>query len=703
MAADSTIEVAKGLQLKGRMAEAERLYRDLLGKQPDAVSAIEGLGVVLFQQGRAEEAAAVFARGVAIEPQSVRFHANLGEALRTIRRLDQALDHLRKAVALGPTDVQAWNSLGLVAFDLRRYAAALHAYREAIRLKPRFVHAHINLANTLLALGRSGEAIDALRAALRIEPNNPLALMNLASMLIEMRDPRLLAEAETVSRRAVTLAPRLPLALTTLARALRLQGRLDEARDLEERARTLDPSRRSGPLEERDGPVTSAARDEVMPASEPPPDGSQAQAQYAQGLAYLAEGRLDLAEACLREAIRLDSSMASPWVALAAVHAERGHIELSCQSARTALAIRPDQAEAYWRLATNLLGRLPDAEVQAMERLVPDESLSNDDRALLHFGLAAVLDRRGLYSQAAAQLETANFHQSGGKFARGLAYDPDQHSEFIDRIIAHFTPEFLARGRGWGELDTRPVFVVGFPRSGTTLTEQILASHPRVKGAGELRDLNRIFQALPEIVGDATCDSFDALNSLGPISAKEAARRYLDKLDSLAPAEFARVVDKMPDNVHYLGLIALLFPRAKVIICRRDPRDIAISCWQIGFPLCPWNNDCDHLARRLADYQRMLAHWERVQPLPCLELRYEEMVADLEHHARLLIEFVGLDWDPACLEFHSNPRVVRTPSLAQVRQPIHSRSAGRWRNYEPYLQPLFRAFEQYGVAARHDA
>ena len=178
---------------------------------------------------------------------------------------------------------------------------------------------------------------------------------------------------------------------------------------------------------------------------------------------------------------------------------------------------------------------------------------------------------------------------------------------------------------------------------------------------------------------------------------KAAARRYLDKLDALSPAGVARVVDKMPDNVNHLGLIALLFPNAKVIICRRDPRDIAISCWQIGFRSCPWNNDWDHIARRLADYQRILAHWERVRPLPCLDLIYEDMVADLEHHARLLIDFVGLDWDPACLEFHSNPRAVRTPSLAQVRQPIHSRSSGRWRNYEPYVRPLFQAFERHGV------
>ena len=416
-----------------------------------------------------------------------------------------------------------------------------------------------------------------------------------------------------------------------------------------------------------------------------------------QGLANLAEGKFDQAEARLREAIRLDATMANAWAALASVQAERGQIDLSCESARTALSIRSDLAEPYWRLASNLLGDVPDTYVEAMENRLLDESLSNDDRALLHFGLGAVMNRRGLFAQAAKHVDIANLHQSAGKFERGLSYNPEQNSESIDRIVAEFTPEFIARRLGWGIPDSRPIFVVGFPRSGTTLTEQILASHPRVSGAGELQDLQRVFQSLPEIVGDSTCDRFDALHRLGPDSMKAAARRYLDKLDAFSSAGVERVVDKMPENLNQLGLIALLFPNAKVIICRRDPRDIAISCWQIGFRTCPWNNDWDRIARRLADYQRILAHWEGVRPLPYLDLFYEDMVADLEHHARLLIDFVGLDWDPACLAFHSNPRTVRTPSHAQVRQPIYSRSAGRWRNYEPYLQALFQAFERYGV------
>ena len=310
--------------------------------------------------------------------------------------------------------------------------------------------------------------------------------------------------------------------------------------------------------------------------------------------------------------------------------------------------------------------------------------------AFLRFGLAAVLDERGLYSQAAAHLETANALQSGVLAAQGRSHDPEADSWFVDRMIAAFDAELFARGRGWVDRDPRPVFVVGLQRSGTTLVEQILASHPKIHGAGELRDVGRIFQSLPDLAGLIAGDSFDALRFLGPVSATAAARIYLERLDALAPPSAARVVDKLPDNIRYLGLIALLWPGARVIVCSRDLRDIAVSSWLNGFALT-WSKKWEHIARRFADYQRIVEHWRQTEAVPWLDVRYEDLVGDLEGHARRLIDHVGLEWDPACLEFHSTKRVVRTPSLLQVRQPVHSRSVGRWRNYEPSLEPLFRA------------
>jgi tetratricopeptide (TPR) repeat protein len=425
-------------------------------------------------------------------------------------------------------------------------------------------------------------------------------------------------------------------------------------------------------------------------------DRSTAAAYFKQGVAQLREGRHDEAEASFRQALGVDPMMATAWVGLSQVQAERGEIEQSCESARSALVLSPTLAEAHWRLAITLRGGLPDAEVEAIERLIGDPSLPAGAIAYLHFGVAAVLDERGLYAQAAAHLEKANTLQSGVLAATGHLHDPDADSWFVNRLIAAFDSPLFARGRGWVEPNPRPVFVVGLQRSGTTLIEQILASHPKVHGAGELHEVGRVFRLLPNVARLIVGDSFDALKYLDPDSAEAAARIYLERLDALAPPAAARVVDKLPDNIRFLGLIALLWPGARVIVCSRDPRDIAVSCWLNGFAFL-WAKNWEHIARRFADYQRLVAHWRQTQALEWLDVGYEDLVGDLETHARRLIDYVGLEWDPACLEFHSTKRVVRTPSLLQVRQPVHSRAVGRWKHYEPALQPLFRAFERHGV------
>jgi hypothetical protein len=241
------------------------------------------------------------------------------------------------------------------------------------------------------------------------------------------------------------------------------------------------------------------------------------------------------------------------------------------------------------------------------------------------------------------------------------------------------------------------VFVVGLPRSGTTLIEQILASHPKIYGAGELPDLRNVFSSLPEVACVPWANPFDVLNALDRATAERAARRYVERLDDLAPVSAARVVDKMPDNIEMLGLIALLLPNARVVICHRDLRDVAISCWQTPFASILWANDYDQLAARFASFQRILQFWRMTKPLEWLDVSYEELTRDVDGQSRRLIDFVGLEWNPACLEFHTTSRVVRTASMTQVRQPIHSQSVGRWKRYANPIQPLFEALERHGV------
>ncbi len=401
-------------------------------------------------------------------------------------------------MAVDPTCAPAWHSLGLLAFDQRRYAAAEVAYRESIRLRPQFAAAFLNLGQTLQALQRGREAAEAHREAIRIEPNNLLALINLGNVLCELGGPESLKEAELVGRRAVGLVPRHPQAIKTLGNVLRLQARLDPAI-----------------------------------ASDRPAETDPAKTYFQQGLTLLRESRQDEAEACFRAALSVDPTMATSWVGLSQLQSERGEIAESCESARSALALSPKLAEAHWRLATTLRGQLPDAEFQAIERLLVDESLPDAAVAFLRYGLAAVLDDRGFYDQAAVHLETANRLQRDVLAALGRSHDPEGDSWFVDKMIAAFDADLFARGRDWVERDPRPVFVVGLPRSGTTLVEQILASHPRIHGAGELRDVGRIFQSLPDLTGLIAGDSFDAVRFLGPDSAKAAARIYLERLGAL--------------------------------------------------------------------------------------------------------------------------------------------------------------------------
>jgi hypothetical protein len=250
-------------------------------------------------------------------------------------------------------------------------------------------------------------------------------------------------------------------------------------------------------------------------------------------------------------------------------------------------------------------------------------------------------------------------------------------------MIEVFDAAFFARTKGWGSDSEMPVFIVGLPRSGTTLIEQILASHPHVFGGGEMTLAEESVRALPARPGVAD-EPLARVARLDRAGVAEAANAYLERLRALGGGA-ARVVDKMPENYVNLGYIACLFPRARIIHCRRNVRDVALSCWMTHFTKIRWTDDPAHFAAHVVDYRRIMKHWDSVLPLEILDVDYEATVADLEPNARRLVAWCGLEWDPACLAFHETKRTVRTASAAQVRQPVHRRSVERWRNYEEAL------------------
>jgi Sulfotransferase family len=270
---------------------------------------------------------------------------------------------------------------------------------------------------------------------------------------------------------------------------------------------------------------------------------------------------------------------------------------------------------------------------------------------------------------------------------RGKTYDPWAHRALVDRLLATFTTDYFPWVRGFGLPTRRPVFVVGLPRSGTTLVEQVLASHPAVFGAGELRLAGDILDLLPQ-AASRDAPPLDCIAQVDQKAVGALAQRHESALEAMGGAAL-RVVDKMPENTLYLGWIATLFPQASLIYCRRDLRDVALSCWMTHLAHVRWACDPDHIASHINEHLRLLDHWNQVLPTPIFEVDYESIVADPESKARELVAWCGLEWDPACLNFHEHRRPVRTASAAQVRQRIHSRSVGRWKNYERSLATLF--------------
>jgi hypothetical protein len=341
-----------------------------------------------------------------------------------------------------------------------------------------------------------------------------------------------------------------------------------------------------------------------------------------------------------------------------------------------------------------LSGKLPEADLAALSQLLTDSSLTDEERGVLHYALSSIHDSRGQFALAARRAQEANALDLSARRRRGEIYDPAAHSRFIDQIIATFTPEFFAQVRGWGLDSQCPIFIFGLPRSGSTLVEQILASHSHVHGAGELSLSQDAFDALAAGRGGDK-EAFAALRRIDAFGVRRLAGDYLARLESLngtAP----RVVDKMLDNYLHLGLLAILFPRARFIHCQRDLKDVATSCWLTSFIHINWANDPNAISSRFADYRRLMAHWRKVLPIPMLEVSYETLVEDVEAESRRLLNGCGLAWEPGCLAFYETRRPVGTASATQVRQPIHARSVGRWKNYAQALAPLFAELDGVG-------
>lgn len=685
-----TIEQAMMLatqhQSQGRLQESEHLLQQILQQHPGHAFALHLLGVIAHQVGKQALAAELIQKAIQSNGNVSLFHANLSEILRQLKRLDEAVAHGERAVALEPQMVMAHSNLGIAYFDRKEYDRAETCQQRALAIAPGFAPALNNMGSILRERKRNDDALAWYRKAIAADPNYLEPLNNLGALLLE--EDRT-AEAAEALNKALKIKP-------NYAEAICNMGGVHLA--LEEKEAALACYQRALALR----PV-------------------YIEAQMGLANALQALDNLPAAEAAAQHAIRIDADNPKAHALLGGIHTELTQPELAEKEYDRALALAPecdeallglghlcmelgqmDRAEALFRRALefkpdHLAARIHISQVKKVKAddenfaaLLAEEKksagFSENKKLSLHFALGKCFDDTKDYEKAFPHF------LAGCRIKRAkLSYDPANAARQFAGVMDIFDKAAIDRLRGAGDPSGVPVFVLGMPRSGTTLTEQIIASHPDVYGAGELHDLLRIAER--NAAGATTPVTFpDNLRALDKATLSAWGAEYVAGLKQRAPTA-QRITDKMPANFFAVGLIHLMLPNAKIIHVNRNPVDTCLSCFTRLFNRKQEHTyDLAELGQYYVHYARLMEHWRKVLPAGAfLDVQYEDIVADQETQARRLIEYCGLEWNDACLDFHTTKRSIRTASVTQVRQPIYTSSVERWRHYERFLGPLLDA------------
>ncbi len=656
-----------------RLPEAESRARALLAIHPGAGMLWKILSVTLVRQGK--DALTELRRTAELMPQDAEAHRNLGAALHDQGQWAQALASLRRALAVEPNDADTLVDAANATKELRRANEAVPLYQRALQLNPRLVEAHNNLGNAYLELGRYLDAAACYRLALGIKPDDAQILCNLGDA---QRRLGMLDQAMISTQRAIAIDPALSAAHHNLGNLLRDFGRRRDAVTAFRKAIELEPGHADShcdlgtalfELRRIDAAVASFRQALAIKADHAP-------AHLSLGLALRQLRRPEDAQACCETALAINPNYVEALSFLGELWADRGRFSEAEGLFRRAIAINPDFAPAYAGIATHRNMTDEDAAWLTGASTALAKRLPLAHEISLRYALGKYFDDTKRYEEAFGHYRQAN--ELTKRY--GSRYEGAKLTRRIDEIIGLFDADFLRQCEACASDSRLPVLIVGMPRSGTSLTEQILASHPAAFGAGEVIFWNGAYDAYRDARGQGRSPA-DLLPGL--------ARDYLARLTALS-AGAARIVDKMPANFMYAGLIHAALPQARIIHMRRHPIDTCLSIYfQNFFNIGPYANDFDHLAHYYREYLRITDHWRTVLPeAALLEVPYEALVADQEGWTRRMLEFIGLPWDPGCLDFHRTDRVVITASKWQVRQKIHAASAGRWKNYEKFLGPL---------------
>ena len=688
--ANTAVEVAGKLYNERKYAEAERVCRQIVAARPKNADAYNILGVTLQALGRGDEGIEMLRRASDLAPDSVAILANLGEVLRQNGKSQEAGEVLERAVEVAPENSQAWNNLGITHFERGQVKRAIEAYRKAIEIRPNMAEAHNNLGNALRLTGDFDGAIAAYHDALTHRERYAEAYNNLGTLLQQQGQ---LDDAEHALRKAISHKRNYVEAQNNLAQVYVAQKKdVDALRVLTEALKVAPTNVQTllitARIQLRRAAYANAER-AARAALVQEPDNAEVLTVLGQVLhdTDRYEEAIKLLERAVTASPEFPEALNFYGVALKSV----GRLDEAREQILKALRINRRILGAYANL--NDLVNFSEGEgaelFEEMDRILKAAKDPNSDPFLpLHFAYAKGLEDRGEHERA------LQHYIIGGKLKRAqLNYVEAETHGFFDAIRSTFSKEVFENRKFEGNPDERPVFIVGMPRSGSTLVEQIISSHPDIYGAGEVKYLSMAI--------GRTRDRFPSLPKYPQMMEKIStaqmgiiADTYL-KLLTNTSGEAKRVTDKLLTNYFFVGLIHLLFPKAKIINTQRDPVDTCLSGFTKLFKDdMPHSYDLGELGRYYGKYRELMEHWHAVLPAGVLKtVQYEDVVVDTEKEAKALIEFMGLPWDPKCVDFHKSDRPVKTASLAQVRKPIYNTSVKRWKKYGAGLQPLVDAIE----------
>ena len=632
----------------GRAATAERQLRAIQAAGPGEVNSLHLLGVALLYQDKVSEAIELLERAVAARPNFWQARTDLARAYCAAERREEAREELKRVVAAAPMLEGAWLAYGDVLVELEKYADAKYAYECARLTDPQI--RRIDQAREALSADDNKTAEAIFREILHADPAHVGALCGLAAVSLTASRPR---NAVRLLKHAMRQSAHLPLARRGLSQALLALGTLPEAE--------------------------STIRSLLKMEGENPNNWVVLATVYTRLM------RQEEALAAFEEAARINPGEVRLRLSVGHLNKTLGRRSDCEQAYKRCLEMDPAMGEAYWSLADLKNYVFSDAEIASMQSLLRGDEGSDEDQAHLNFALGRAFEHRQDYPRAFKHYATGNRRRR-----KTVPFDIEAFENKTRRVRERFDPAFFAARSGSGYPDPSPIFIVGLPRSGSTLVEQILASHSCVEGTFELPNLLTIVREFDH--ADAAHDAYPEVVCSAPFERfADLGRRYIEETTPLRGTR-PYFIDKMPNNFSHVGLIQAILPRAIVIDVRRHPMDACFSTYKQHFAEGQsFSYDLEDLGRYYRCYLSLMDHWDTVLPGKVLRLRYEELIRDPEAQIRRLLSHCSLPFEPACLSFHETKRSVRTASAEQVRQPLYTSGVGYWRHFEAQLAPLRRA------------